>query len=53
MKYNAFISYSHSEDSTLAPALEKALETFAKPTFKRRALHIFRDGNNLSVSPDL
>ncbi|RMA64371.1 TIR domain-containing protein [Ulvibacter antarcticus] len=53
MKYNAFISYSHSQDSTLAPSLEKGLEQFAKSTFKRRALNIFRDSNDLSASPDL
>lgn len=53
MKYNAFISYSHSQDTHLAPSLETALEKFAKPTFKRRALNIFRDSNDLSVSPDL
>lgn len=53
MKYNAFISYSHRQDSHLAPSLEKGLEQFAKPTFKRRALNIFRDSNDLSASPDL
>lgn len=53
MMYNAFISYSHSQDSKLSSSLEKALEKFAKPTFKRRALHVFRDSNDLSVSPDL
>jgi len=53
MKYNAFISYSHSQDYKLAPSLESALEKFAKPTFKRRALNIFRDSNDLSISPDL
>jgi hypothetical protein len=53
MKYNAFISYSHSQDFKLAPSLESALEKFAKPTFKRRALNIFRDSNDLSISPDL
>jgi hypothetical protein len=53
MKYNAFISYSHHQDSHLAPSLEKGLEQFAKPTFKRRALNIFRDSNDLSASPDL
>ncbi|MGI9546316.1 MAG: TIR domain-containing protein [Flavobacteriaceae bacterium] len=52
-KYNALISYSHSADMALAEALETALEKFAKPTFKRRALHIFRDSNDLSISPDL
>lgn len=53
MKYNAFISYSHGADADLAPGLERALEKFAKPTFKRRALRIFRDSNDLSISPDL
>ena len=53
MKYNAFISYSHKRDSKLAPSLEKAFEKFAKPTFKRRALTIFRDTSDLSASPDL
>lgn len=53
MKYNAFISYSHSQNPDLAVNLEKALEKFAKPIFKRRALNIFRDSNDLSVSPDL
>ncbi|WP_111707240.1 toll/interleukin-1 receptor domain-containing protein [Lutibacter citreus] len=53
MKYNAFISYSHGQDFKLAPSLETALEKFAKPTFKRKALNIFRDSNDLSISPDL
>ena len=53
MKYNAFISYSHAADSDLAPKLERALEQFAKPAFKRRALKFFRDSNDLSASPDL
>ena len=53
MKYNAFISYSHEKDTPLASNLEKALEKFAKPIFKRRALSLFRDQNNLSASPDL
>ncbi|MFD2824141.1 TIR domain-containing protein [Lacinutrix iliipiscaria] len=53
MKYNAFISYSHTQDSDLAPHLETALEKFAKPLFKLRALHVFRDANDLSASPDL
>lgn len=53
MKYNAFISYSHYSDSNLAPALEKGLQQFAKKLFQRRALHVFRDSNDLSASPDL
>ena len=53
MKYNAFLSYSHTQDTDLGTSLEKALEKFAKPTFKRRALEIFRDANDLSLSSDL
>lgn len=53
MNYNAFLSYSHGQDTPLSISLEKGLEKFAKPTFKRRALEIFRDGNDLSVAADL
>ena len=53
MKYHAFLSYSHSQDTDLGTSLEKALEKFAKPTFKRRALEIFRDANDLSLASDL
>lgn len=53
MDYDAFISYSHAQDSDLAPHLETALEKFAKPLFKQRALYIFRDANDLSASPNL
>lgn len=53
MNYNAFLSYSHAKDSDLAPKLEEGLEKFAKPIFKKRALDIFRDANDLSASPDL
>jgi WD40 repeat protein len=53
MAYNAFISYSHTADSTLAAALQSALHRFAKPWYKLRALHIFRDQTNLAVNPAL
>ncbi|NKI30349.1 toll/interleukin-1 receptor domain-containing protein [Croceivirga thetidis] len=53
MKYKGFISYKHGDDDALAKNLEKALEKFAKPTFKRRAIEIFRDGNDLSAAADL
>jgi WD40 repeat protein len=52
MTYNAFISYSHV-DGTLAAALQSALDSFAKPWYKLRALHIFRDQTNLAVNPAL
>jgi WD40 repeat protein len=51
--YNAFISYSHTADGMLAPGLQSALHRFAKPWYKLRALHIFRDQTNLAVNPAL
>ena len=53
MKYDAFISYSHSVDDELAPALQRALHRFAKPWYKRRALRVFRDKTSLTASPGL
>src|ERR1700683_3061070 len=53
MPYSAFISYSHTADSTLASALQSALHRFAKPWYKLRAVHIFRDQTNLAVNPAL
>jgi WD40 repeat protein len=53
MAYDAFISYSHTADGRLAAGLQSALHSFAKPWYKRRALHIFRDQTNLAVNPAL
>ena len=53
MAYNAFISYSHTADATLASALQSSLHSFARPWYKLRALHIFRDQTNLAVNPAL
>jgi WD40 repeat protein len=53
MAYDAFISYSHMADGKLAAALQSALHSFAKPWYRLRALHIFRDQTNLAVNPDL
>src|ERR1700733_9528505 len=53
MSYNAFISYSHNTDSSLAAALQAALHRFAKPWYKLRALHIFRYQTNLAINPAL
>lgn len=52
-KYNAFISYSHAADGKLVPALQSALHRFARPWYRMRALRIFRDETNLSISPAL
>jgi TIR domain/WD domain, G-beta repeat len=51
--YDAFISYSHAADGTLAPALQDALQRFAKPWYRLRALHLFRDQTSLSATPGL
>lgn len=53
MAHDAFISYSHAADQTLARELERALERFAKPWYRRRALDIFRDEGNLNLSAHL
>jgi hypothetical protein len=51
--YKAFISYSHAADGKLAPAIQSALQNFAKPWYRLRTIKIFRDETNLSVSPSL
>jgi len=51
--YSAFISYSHAADEKLAPAIQRALQTFAKPWYKLRALRVFRDKTSLSANPAL
>lgn len=49
--HDAFVSYSHAADGALAPVLERGLERLAKPTFKLRAIDVFRDQTSLSASP--
>lgn len=53
MTYHAFMSYSHAADGKLAPALQSGLHRFAKPWYRLRALHIFRDKSTLAVTPSL
>lgn len=53
MSYDAFISYSHSADGQLAPAVQRGLQKMAKPWHRRRALHVFRDDTGLSANPAL
>ncbi|MDE0803255.1 MAG: TIR domain-containing protein [Acidimicrobiales bacterium] len=53
MAYDAFISYSHSADGQLAPAVQEGLQRLAKPWNKRRALRVFRDDTGLSANPAL
>ncbi|HSJ35201.1 MAG TPA: TIR domain-containing protein [Acidimicrobiia bacterium] len=51
--YDGFISYSHAADGLLAPRLQFALQRFAKPWWKRRAIRLFRDESSLSANPHL
>jgi WD40 repeat protein len=51
--YDAFISYSHAADGTLAPAIQHGLQALAKPLYQRRALRVFRDQTSLAVTPAL
>lgn len=53
MLYKAFISYSHTADDKLAPALQHALHRIAKPWYRLRTMRVFRDQTNLSTSPGL
>jgi MTH538 TIR-like domain (DUF1863) len=53
MLYHAFVSYSHAADGKLAPAIQHALHTIAKPWYKLRALRVFRDKTTLSATPGL
>jgi TIR domain len=52
MRHDAFLSYSHADES-LARELERGLEKLAKPLLKLRALDIFRDETSLAASPGL
>lgn len=52
-KYKAFISYSHTRDKSLAPRIQNALRSLAKPWYKLEALTIFIDQTNLSAAPEL
>jgi WD40 repeat protein len=52
-RYDAFISYSHAADGKLAPAIQRALHSLAKPWYRLRALRVFRDETSLSANPDL
>src|SRR5215472_1003596 len=48
--YKAFVSYSHAADAALASALQAALQGFAKPLYKLRAMRLFRDEASLPMT---
>lgn len=51
--HDAFISYSHAADADIARQIEQGLQRLARPWNRLRALAVFRDGSDLSVSPHL
>ena len=51
--YDAFISYSHTADGKLAPAVQNGLQRLARSWRSVRALKVFRDETGLSVNPHL
>ena len=53
MTYKAFVSYSHAADGKLAPTLQTALHRFAKPWYRLRAMHVFRDKTSLAMTSEL
>ncbi len=50
--FDAFISYNH-HDEPMASAIERAIERFATPFYKRRRISVFRDSTSMTVDPDL
>ena len=52
-RYHAFMSYSRAADGRLAPALQSALQRFAKPWYRRQILRVFRDQTSLEMTPDV
>jgi WD40 repeat protein len=53
MRYDVFISYSHTGDDLLSERVQAGLQRFAKPWWRRRALNVFRDRTGLSANPGL
>jgi tetratricopeptide (TPR) repeat protein len=51
--YDAFISYSHARDVSIASRLQSQMQRLGKPWYRLRALRIFRDDTSLSASPSL
>jgi len=53
MDFDAFLSYSHGVDTSLATSVQDALQRLGKPWYRRRALRVFRDETGLSANPGL
>jgi MTH538 TIR-like domain (DUF1863) len=51
--YDAFISYAHAKDKSVALPLQSLMQTLGKPWYRRRMLRVFRDETSLSANPKL
>ncbi|WBL18065.1 toll/interleukin-1 receptor domain-containing protein [Citricoccus sp. NR2] len=51
--YEAFISYSHTADGALAPAIQTGMQQLGRSWRERRAMDVFRDETGLAVDPNL
>lgn len=49
-RFDAFISYSRRASTSLAADLQSAIERFAKPWYRLRAVRVFRDDSSMSAS---
>jgi WD40 repeat protein len=52
-QWDAFISYARSASTREAQRLQTAIQTFAKPWYRLRAVRIFRDDSSMSANPAL
>ena len=51
--YDAFISYNHRLDTSLAKRLQRQLQNLGKAWWQRRAVRIFRDEASQGATPEL
>jgi WD40 repeat protein len=51
--YDAFLSYSHAVDSSVAASLQRQIRRVGHPWYRRSTLRIFRDKTNESTSQGL
>ncbi len=51
--HDAFISYNHKADYEMARVLERGLQRLARPWNRVRAMSVFRDESDLSLSPHM
>lgn len=52
-EYDVFISYCRRPDGEVVQALQRRLEQFANPWYRRHRWRVFHDASSLSAAPDL